>query len=684
MNRILSTIMLLCLSLLVLPTSAQTFVDISDDLGIDAPITYSIMGAGMSFYDFNKDGWDDLTYCQTDVPPVFYQNNGGTFTEVDFGIIGDGEIKHLTWVDFDNDGDADIFYTMKDGPCRLFENDGAFNFTDISAGGGFPDNDTHHVNGCSWGDYDKDGLLDVYLCHFNDQFYPTQYTNWLMKNNGDGTFTNVTETAGCGNGHSRTFQASFFDYNNDNWPDIYVINDRFLYPNALYKNNGDGTFEDVSTITNTGVIIDAMSSSPADYDNDEDLDLYMTNSVPGNILLNNNDGVFADSTAATDLFVYGVCWAANWVDFENDGKQDVYVCTMDNGDLESYNFAAKNVGLGAFPQVGFLSFPDDEFQSWSSVSGDINNDGYTDLANSVKITQHTPVWLNEATAGNNYIKIGLEGTASNKDAIGSWIKVYTTDVVQTRYTYCGEDYLCQDSQREIIGVGLAQVIDSISVLWPSGFEEWFYDVDANQTLNISEGETMLAMVEVDGPTELCAGETVNFSAPAGYDYLWSTGATTQNIAVTESTDVSVTITNEYGVSAVSDLISVNVIPVLTWYPDNDNDGYGDENSPISDCLEPVDHILIGGDCDDDNPDVYPDAPPQGNDVDNNCDGEISTQESSCPADFNNDLIVNAEDLLIFLSQIGCSSNCFGDLDGNDEVNTADLLFFLVAFANACP
>ena len=145
-----------------------------------------------------------------------------------------------------------------------------------------------------------------------------------------------------------------------------------------------------------------------------------------------------------------------------------------------------------------------------------------------------------------------------------------------------------------------------------------------------------------------------------------------------------TITNEFGVSALSDLISVNVSSVQTWYPDADNDGFGDENSPLVDCLEPTDHILIGGDCDDDNPDIYPGAPGLGNGDDNNCDGEISTPESSCPADFNNDLFVNAEDLLIFLAQIGCSSDCFGDLDGNDEVNTADLLFFLVAFANACP
>jgi hypothetical protein len=484
--------------------SAQTFVNEQDSRGVDAPVSYSIMGEGASFYDFNQDGWDDLSFCQTDVPPVFYENQEGTFIEVDLGIPGDGEIKHLTWVDFDNDGDPDIFYSMKDGPCRLFENDGNLTFTDISNLSPWPDDTTHHVNGVCWGDYDKDGLLDVYLSHFNDQFYPIQYTNWLMKNLGGGVFENVTVEAGVGNGASRTFQASFLDYNNDGWPDIHVINDRWLYYNALYKNNGDGTFEDVSQSTGADLLIDAMSTSIADYDNDEDLDIYVANGVQGNHMLNNQGGSFADSTSATGLVVNGVCWSANWADFDNDGWQDVHVCTMDNGETESWNHAYMNNGGGSFTEVTYSHFPENIMQSWSNISGDVNNDGYVDLVSSSFQTQTTPVWINEATAGNNFVKVSLIGTDSNLEAIGSWIKVYTGDLVQSRYTASGEDYLCQDSQREIIGLGQAAVIDSISITWPTGITETITDFGVNQTYVFVEGQ-----IENDCPADFNQSGTIN-------------------------------------------------------------------------------------------------------------------------------------------------------------------------------
>jgi hypothetical protein len=469
---------------------AQSFENVSAQHGIDASLTLSTQGSGVSFYDFDNDGWDDLSFAQVNSPPRFFRNNQGNFEEVELSIGNDALMKHLTWVDIDNDGDADLFYTAIFGACRLFINEGDLTFTDASEGSGFPADSTHHVDGVCWGDYDRDGFVDAYLCHFNDQYYPHQYTNWLMRNLGDGTFENVTETAGVGNGYARSFQASFLDFDGDSWPDIHVINDRPMYADALYRNLGDGTFEDVSVSSNTGISIDAMSTSCADYDNDEDLDIYVTNLPSGNVLLNNDQGVFADSTSAAGLEVFGVCWAANWADFDNDGWQDLYVCTMDAGDTESYNYAYENNGSGMFSDIGFGSFPDDEFQSWSNVSGDINNDGYVDLASSAMSPQLPPLWLNDASASNNFVKIGLEGTASNRDGIGSWIKIYTGDIIQTRYTACGEDYLCQDSQREIIGLGQSEIIDSLTVQWPSGHSDKWYDIPANETLQLVEGSSI--------------------------------------------------------------------------------------------------------------------------------------------------------------------------------------------------
>ncbi|NNE54534.1 MAG: hypothetical protein HKN32_00840, partial [Flavobacteriales bacterium] len=591
---------------------------------------------------------------------------------------------HLTWVDFDNDNDPDIFFTRKDGACELYENAGDLTFTNISAGAGFPNNDSHHVNGVCWGDYDKDGFLDVYLTHFNDQYYPVQYTNWLMRNLGDGTFENVTVAAGVGNGYSRSFQASFVDYNGDTWPDIYVINDRYIYANALFKNNGDGTFEDVSSSTSSGIILDAMSSSWADYDNDEDLDGYITNGIQGNVMLHNDGGVFSDSTDATGLVVNGVCWSANWADFENDGDQDVYVCTMDNGEYESDNHAYRNDGSGPFQPIHFASFPDDEFQSWSNISGDINNDGFVDLVSSVKIGQNNPVWMNEATSGNHFVKFELQGTTTNADGIGAWVKVYSGGIVQSRYTACGEDYLCQDSQREIIGLGQSNLVDSIVVLWPTGHEDVLYDLPVDQNYEITEGQTIGVNIDLNASPELCEGESITLAGPGGFSYEWNTGETTQEIIASTAGEYWLTVTNEHNVSATSEAVSVSVSAASWWYPDNDGDGFGDGEEGAFTCDPPLQWVTNDQDCDDENASVYPGAEPTGEGNDNNCNGSIDQSEATCPGDLNFDGVRNTADLLGFLAEIGCASGCIADFNDDQTVNTSDLLSFLAYFGIPCP
>lgn len=461
------------------------------------------IGSSVSFFDFDNDGWDDITIAASTTRDFqFFKNQNGSFTAIDLGITSNGlEAIQAIWVDYDNDGDADFFATSEQGQqCWLYRNDESAGFTDITVTSGIAQESVNYWGG-SWGDIDNDGFLDVFL---SVRDLGQEQPNMLYHNNGDGTFTNISESAGISPTGFISFCSSFFDYDNDGDQDIYVANDKDVTPNNLYRNNGNGTFTDTSIATNSNLYMGAMSTAIDDYNNDGWLDIYVTNLYPpfdpdavmGNAFLENNEGTFSNIAGSNGTRFDSIGWGAVFLDADNDGDKDLYVSgsTMGTQGMLSSAFYENN-GLGDFTIPNNIGLEDDVKRSYSNAIGDVQNDGYPDII--VLNLNNDPIflWENKTTSANNWIKVELEGTESNRMGIGSKIKVIVGDDVQYGYTLCGEGYIAQNSQREFFGVGDASTVDAIEVQWLSGQVDRIEDVAINQTIKVIEGQNPLSLEE---------------------------------------------------------------------------------------------------------------------------------------------------------------------------------------------
>ncbi|MEM6376803.1 MAG: FG-GAP-like repeat-containing protein, partial [Bacteroidota bacterium] len=466
--------------------------------GIDMTCGNGFLGNGVSFFDYDNDGWDDITLTTDGTNGIaFYKNYDGFFVEQTLNIpLIDYQTKQVNWVDYDNDGDYDLFVTSDTNGNRLFNNTGNLNFEDVTVAANLP-LDNLFTFGASWGDYNKDGFLDVFISNRDINLL---IPNFLFKNNGDGTFSNVSVAAGIGTESHLSFCSAFFDFNNDGFQDIYVSNDKVSHANLLYHNNADGTFTEAAAITGTDVSIDAMTVTVGDYNNDGWFDLYITNSPTGNVFFRNNgDTTFTDIAASTGTTFNSVGWGAVFFDAENDTDLDLYVSASETGSSASYISAAfyRNQGSDAFTIPNDAGFANDNRSSYSNAIGDINNDGYADLVVSNVFNEDIFLWENLSNTTNNWLKVKLEGTTSNRDGIGSVIEVSANGGKQYRYTLCGEGYLSQNSGTEFFGLGPHSVIDYVKVKWLSGTEDILYNVTANQLLTIVEGTSPLSVNEFE-------------------------------------------------------------------------------------------------------------------------------------------------------------------------------------------
>ncbi|MEO0404846.1 MAG: CRTAC1 family protein, partial [Bacteroidota bacterium] len=465
-HKSIGLLALVCLSI---STFAQTFSNIADDQGMNVYTGGANFGAGASFFDFNQDGWDDVSFCSNNQTTKFFVNNGdNTFTEVTFDAVQDNtEAKQITWVDYDNDGDPDLFISYRFDRIRLYQNQGDLVFEEVATEVGLRDDQELAHWGCSWADYDKDGWLDLYVCKVTASGdLETEYElyNNLYHSNGDGTFTDVTLAAGVGDSLGISYQSSFLDYDGDGWLDIMVINDKWFL-NSMYRNNGDGTFSDVGEETQMGYLMDAMCIAADDFDNDFDTDVYVSNTWlagdgEGNLLFVNDNGVFDALPEETGINVLATCWGSQWVDYDNNGLQDLWN-TANYGLNFNLNPFFINEGGNVFTQANDLvGLAGNQDVGYGVAMGDINNDGYPDIIQNNAHPHESDVYLNSG-GDKNWFKVGLEGTMSNKDAIGSLIKVFAGGLKQQRQTHCGEGYLSQNSSREMFGLDNHQVVDSV-------------------------------------------------------------------------------------------------------------------------------------------------------------------------------------------------------------------------------
>lgn len=507
-------IMLSCF-LILSPIFAAPFDEISNVAGVqqrEIPVDENSgawMGPGTAAVDYDNDGcWMDIFVVgDGGLPNALYHNNtDGTFIDIadKAGIANTPNGRGCVWFDYNNDGWRDLYVTC-DGPNFLFMNNGDCTFTDVSQEAGVADG--LHGTTTAVADYDHDGWLDIYVTNWGRPasvlvFNPTPRTNVLYRNMGDGTFEDVAETTGVAD-DGIGWGSIFFDYDGDTWADLFVANDHG--PDKLYRNRGDGTFADVSE--ESGIVTQirgkptgAMGLCVGDYDNDTDLDLFVTNYDEDLLWRNNGDGTFTNVAEDVGVANIGVGWYASFVDYDNDGYLDLYVVNgdVDNSQKTNLNRLYHNNQNGKFVDRSEAFNTTVNAVARGATSGDFDNDGDVDFY-IVNNTGNT-LLKNNVNPGHQRFKIRLRGTESNRDGIGTRVEVIVANHIQSKELICGTGFLGSDSLELEFGLSNANRIDSITLTWPSGiidtYQGYFFNPSSTSAIVFTEGEEQNLIVAV--------------------------------------------------------------------------------------------------------------------------------------------------------------------------------------------
>jgi len=497
-------------------------------------------GAGCAFLDYDSDGWMDIYLvnsgkCDFYAPPsplrnALYRNNrDGTFTDVTdkAGVAARGFGQGVAVGDYDRDGFPDLYVTQY-GRSILFHNNGDGTFSDVTekAGVAAPGWSSSAV----WFDYDNDGLLDLFVCRFVDfskeknQFcgvhvdgkrhycIPRIYQpmpSWLFRNNGDGTFTDVSKASGISSHLGKAWGVVATDINNDGWMDLFVSND--TVSNFLFVNDGKGKFAEVGTeagvaYSTNGRPRSGMGVDAGDFNNDGWEDLFVANIDLEDFAIysNNHDGTFDDLAIPMGLakathFMSG--WGLKFFDYDNDGDLDLFLANGNPDDLITslHGESSYEEPLMLFHNTG-KSFEDVSAQSGPLFSlpmssrglalGDFDNDGAVDVL--ISVNNAAPLLLrNLAGRKNNWLGLHLIGKKSNPDAIGAAVTYQAGDLKRRRVKVGGGSYLSSHDPRIVLGLGKHEKLDWLEIKWPqpSGLVQRFTDLPVNRYIKIVEGQS---------------------------------------------------------------------------------------------------------------------------------------------------------------------------------------------------
>ena len=539
-------------------SSAQTFVDVAASTGFSVLSQSSGWGNGVSFFDVDEDGWDDLTVCVAGAPTRFYKNNSGSFV-LHSVFFNDQETKACVWLDIDEDGDNDLYIARFNATHQVFLNQGELVFDDVSENYSSLSELTDYSWGVSFGDYTRDGYLDLCIANYGIE----GATNTLARNTGIGSFMPVSLDPLI-NSAKTSFQPVWLDLNKDLMQDLFIINDH-NQGNEYYEQSTMGVFEDKSLVCGLYAPASAMSNSWCDYDRDGDFDVYITNTIQGNrLLVNNGENVFTDEAIAEGVVLNAWTWASIWLDTENDGWEDLYVVSKDLvNDFPTDNFYFKN-NQGTFEPQTNNGLSNQFYGGYASAKGDFNNDGKTDLVLLTYQNEKYQLYLHNNTSTNNYFKFRLKGRLSNRNGIGTRYEYWMNGEKRVGYTYCGEGYLTQNSQNIILGLGTSSAIDSLKLFWISGVEDVHYNLSANTFQLFEEGETKQGIVA--SKNEICpVQDSIQLTISDWPVVVWEDGSLNPERTVYSSGVYSAHVSTGFGhTMPLSIEITESVQPAVTF------------------------------------------------------------------------------------------------------------------------
>ena len=514
--------------------------------GTKATYLTEIMGGGCAFFDYDNDGWMDIFIVGgrllDSIPPgasnrLYRNNRDGTFTDVtkEADLLDAGWGVGVCVGDYNNDGFEDLFVTYF-GQNRLYRNNGNGTFTDVTAEAGLLSARTRFGAGCTFVDYNRDGWLDLFVSNYADVEIATLPkpslerpncnfegvpvncgpsglplpTHALYRNNGNGTFTDVSKESGVAAMRgSYGLTACAFDADEDGWPDIFVACDST--PSLLLMNNHDGTFREEALLRNLALSEDGkemagMGVGLGDYDCDGHLDVVRThymNQATG-LYHSLGKGEFEDVTAQAGLIHERrfVSWGTGLVDLDNDGNCDIFLVTgqvypelepvLPKYPRRGPRIVFRNQGSGKFVELDDGAEPAlaSRHVSRGCAFGDFDNDGDLDI---VIMNQNEPPSLlrNDAPPENHWIKVRLHGTKSNRSALGARVVVRSENKVQVQEVMSQASYVSSNDPRLHFGVGAAESVD-IEIRWPLGTVEVHKKVAVNQLITLREGSEMKA------------------------------------------------------------------------------------------------------------------------------------------------------------------------------------------------